>query len=118
MADQAVTIRIWNGEKLEINKSFVGDEKNGFAAPVLPPASERLAILGVEPTPELIEHQAQIERLLDALTEAGTAANSTLTDLMAQHASKQDAPEDYSSGEDAGDPNRILNPPKAKRRKL
>lgn len=89
------------------------DASNTYQVPNMPTAEERAVILGSSNTHELIEQQKYVEKLLDALTSAGAQANSALTQLMEQHAStaanNNDA-DDYSSGEDAGDPNESTKP--------
>ena len=92
------------------------DMDRPYEVPSMPSAEERAAILGSSNSNELIEQQKYIEKLLDSLSNAGYEANSALTQLMDKHASTTASAadnEDYSSGEDAGDPNEStsLKPP-------
>lgn len=106
MTQPAVSIRIWSDDTLIIDEKCVENAENLYLAPSLPSAEERLSIIGGTPDSTLIEQQTQIEKLLHSLAEAGNRANSHLTDLMAQTTAAAEVPEDYSSGEDAGDPNK------------
>jgi hypothetical protein len=112
MTHPVVSFSVWSDNKLVSSQSCLGDVSNSFQVPSLPSAEERHAILGAEPSNELLEQQKHIELLLNSLTDAGTKANTVLTDLMTQQVSsisKADNPEDYSSGEDAGDPNESMS---------
>lgn len=108
MDQPTVKFTIYSSGTVVQTQELGPDASNTYQVPGMPSAEERAAILGSSNTPELIGQQQFIEKLLDALTNAGAQANTALTQLMEQHASTAAAntdPDDYSSGEDAGDPN-------------
>ena len=109
MTSKLVTFRVWRSNTLVDSQTCSSNTGNVFDAPALPNSTERATILGISPSDELVKQQDDIRSLLNSMAEAAVQVNTVLTDLMAQHASasssKPDTTEDYSSGEDAGDPN-------------
>jgi len=108
MSNSVVTYRVWKSDTLVEEHQVSANPQQLYQAPNVPSTDQQRSILGIQPDSELLEQRQQIMLLLDTLQDTGARANASLTDLMAQHASttsKSEAAEDYSSGEDAGDPN-------------
>ena len=114
MTTPTVRYRVWNSETLVEEHEIAANTQNFYQAPVVPSTDAQHSILGITPDQQLLDQREHIRLLLDTLQETATRANTSLTELMTQCASqtsKADAPEDYSSGEDAGDPNESTYPP-------
>lgn len=117
MDHPTVKFTVLKGDEVVTSQECGFNATKTYDVPTMPSAEERASILGSSDNTELIEQQKYIEKLLDTLTNAGDQANSILTDVLAQHnatASKGPRPkdmEDYSSGEDAGDPNESTSKP-------
>lgn len=108
-----VKFTVYQSGELVQTQECGADASNTYQVPNMPTAEERAAILGSSDSTELLEQQKYIEQLLDSLTNAGTQANSALTRLMESHSASAATavePEDYSSGEDMGDPNESMSP--------
>lgn len=108
MTTPVVTYRVWKADNLVEEHEIGSNPQSIFLAPTLPETDAQHSILGITPDKTLLDQRESIRMLLDTLQETGVRANSSLTELMAQNASqtsKADSVEDYSSGEDTGDPN-------------